>query len=250
MTNRPGAFDTAPPSARGQGILGALLMVDDEVRHGRLGLGASRSDRLLEILRVMSSTWESTGLPPKLFYFRFTEAQLLVVLARRSVVAVLLRLDARLTEVEVAARKLVSTAHLKAPLDPATPLVACLLEGKPQPTHSPEPIPEAAIIPAAGFEPSSPAHPNEMTWSDATRALEIIVTKVLSQAIAAKVIAAALHRRELDPTAPCDATTLGGIAAEILQKIPNRAVRSSIERKYRVSWTPSPETSHTPSPHP
>jgi hypothetical protein len=215
----------AAQTAHNMGVLGGVLLVGNAERYNSMPLPAAHSQRLLEILQAMAAMYEATGLPPKLFYFNFDRLQLLVILTRRSLLAVSMATDARVVEIEVAARKLAATAHLKSPPDLTNPLVASLAEGAPE---LPAP-PEAISTAASPAEP--PSQPPTMTWTEATHTLETIVTKVLSQAIASKLISSSVQKRGLDPSGPCHAATLAAIAGDILQKIPNRSIRASIEKE-------------------
>lgn len=207
------------------GILGVHLTVDDEVVGNSLPLSSQKQARLMQTLQTMLAHYQtSAGLPPKLFFFRYASAQLLILLSRQSQLILLCRADARLVELEIAARKVVATAHLKGALQPENPIIAALSL-----VHSPEP---EELPPANLPTTSTPAQPNpSMIWNDATQALENIMAKVLSQAQAARLIAAAIQRKGIDTNLPCDAASLAEIGAELTAKIPSRPIRASLEKE-------------------
>jgi hypothetical protein len=189
-----------------------------------LPLSGSQRDRLTQTLHIMAAHYEVGGLPPKLFYFRFKTQQLIVIFSRRAMLAVLLPEDAPLADIEISARKVVATAHLKGALDERNLITGSLQTATPQ-----VPAKATAIVSLTTDTLAIPS--SQMTWTEASQALENIIAKVLSQAQAAKFIAAAIQRKGIDTTRPADAPTVAEIGQELTQKIPSRPIRASLEKE-------------------
>lgn len=205
-------------------LLGALLCVDGRTVADTLPLVGGKAERLLLAIHTMAAHYETGGLPPRVFYFRYERAQLMVLFARRSLLILLLPADAALTEVEVAARKVVTTAHLRTPLPVENAVVQALgLHAEVAGPVADEP----ATLPPL----SIPTLPTIMTWNEAALALENLIAKVLSQAQAARLITAAMQRRGIDAASLCEASVLSEIGTEITAKIPSKPIRASMERE-------------------
>lgn len=205
-------------------VLGALLCVNGQTVADTLPLEGDKAERLLLAIHTMAAHYEVGGLPPKVFYFRYERAQLMVLFSRRSLLILLLPADAALVELEVAARKVVTTAHLRTPLPAENAVVQAL--GL-YPAVAGRVVDEPATLPPL----STPTLPTIMTWNEAALALENLIAKVLSQAQAARLITAAIQRRGLDPAGLCEASALSEIGGEITAKIPSKPIRASMERE-------------------
>jgi len=213
------------PSARDVAyVLGAMLWVDGVVVADSLPLTGTPRERLIQTLHIMAAHYEAGGLPPKLFYFRFKTQQLMVIFARRAMLAVLMPMDAPLVDIEISARKVVSTAHLKGALDERNLITRALRTAGP--SVPPQSLALVTLTTESLAIPSS-----HMTWTEASQALENIIAKVLSQAQAAKLIATAIQRKGIDTTRPADAATVAEIGQELTQKVPSRPIRASLEKE-------------------
>lgn len=205
-------------------VLGALLLVDGVVAADSLPLSSAQRERLTQTLHIMAAHYEVGGLPPKLFYFRFKTQQLMVIFSRRAMLTVLMSADAPLVDIEISARKVVATAHLKGALDERNMITKSL-----RTAASHVPAKSTAIVALTTDSLAIPS--SHMTWTEASQALENIIAKVLSQAQAAKLIATAIQRKGIDTTRPADAATVAEIGQELTQKVPSRPIRASLEKE-------------------
>ena len=205
-------------------ILGALLLVDGVMVADSLPLSGTPRERFIQTLHIMAAHYEAGGLPPKLFYFRFKTQQLMVIFSRRAMLTVLIPADAPLVDIEISARKLAATAHLKGALDERNLITKSL-----RPAVSHVPPKSAAIVTLTTESLAIPS--SHMTWTEASQALENIIAKVLSQAQAAKLIATAIQRKGIDTTRPADPATVAEIGQELTQKVPSRPIRASLEKE-------------------
>jgi hypothetical protein len=195
-----------------EAITGALLVVDDRVQWDSLPLSAEASEKLLQTVNTMAAYYETGGLPPKLFFFRFAQVQALALFARRSMLITLIKPGDDIVETEIAARKVVSVAHLKGALKGDNPVVAALMRPKPE---------------------VSPLQPSTMnpTWKDASQVLENMMSKVLSQAQAARLLGIAMQKRGISFTDPCTGVIFTQVAAELTIRIPSKPIRVSLEKE-------------------
>lgn len=217
---------TAPLSTREVShVLGALLLVDGVVVADSLPLSGTPRERLIQTLHIMAAHYESGGLPPKQFYFRFKTQQLMVIFSRRAMLTVLMPADAPLVDIEISARKVVATAHLKGALDEPNLITKSLRTAA---SHVP---PKSTAIVTVTTESLAIPSSSHMTWNEASQALENVIAKVLSQAQAAKLIATAIQRKGIDTTRPADAATVAEIGQELTQKVPSRPIRASLEKE-------------------
>jgi hypothetical protein len=216
---------TSTTAAAQQHLLGALLCVDGKTVADTLPLEGDKAERLLLAIHTMAAHYEAGGLPPKVFFFRYERAQLMVFFSRRSLLLLLLHPEAALAELEVAARKVVTTAHLRTPLPVENAVVQALgLHAAATGAVAEE---EPATLPPL----SIPTLPTIMTWNEAALSLENLIAKVLSQAQAARLISAAMQRRGIDSSSLCEASVLSEIGTEITAKIPSKPIRASMERE-------------------
>ncbi len=211
------------------GILGACLLVNGEVEADSLPLSPSNRSQLMQTLLLMAAHYETSArLPPKVFFLRFEKAQLLVLFSRQSQLVLLSKPDARLGELEIAAKKVISTAHIRGSLKQDNPVVMALSMAAKLPENTvPDRLPTANLT---NHQPPAQSNSN-MTWNEASQGLENIMTKVLSQAQAARLIGAAIQRKGIDTTRPCDAPSFAEIGAEITAKIPSRPIRATLEKE-------------------
>lgn len=230
MSNRRSRLRGARPVTLQNPILGAALIVDGTLIGDGFDEGELADGHLMKTVQAMVDQYQTSGLPPKMFYFQFERSHLLILFSRRSTLLVWTSPNANLVEIEIAARKVVSTAHLRGALNPTNPVVAALnLDNPPamppQKPTTPEPAQPRSSLALVPFKPAA------MTWSDATRALENIITKVLSQAQAARLISNAVQKKGVELNSQADAATLAEIGAELTQKIPSRPIRATLERE-------------------
>jgi hypothetical protein len=104
-------------AAEASNILGAHLQVGERVIGNSLPYAATRSEQLLLCLDGITQRYkDEQGLPARALFYSFERGQLLVLCFRSTRLLVLTGPDAPLAEIEIAGRKLVTTAHLQAPL--------------------------------------------------------------------------------------------------------------------------------------
>lgn len=191
-----------------------MVLVNKELRHNTMPLSVEGQAQLLEILHEMAVSYsekESAGLPPKLFYFLFEQAQLLVVYSKRSMVAVLLHPEADITPLEEAARKIVATAHLGQTMNEQNPAMNLLfpkLETK-----------------AAGLT----------QLQKQQSALEKIMAKVVTQSLAHKWVIAELEKFNVNAAETETRQNYEAVVSGLTGKIPNRMTRQLIEKEMRVA---------------
>jgi hypothetical protein len=243
-----------------QEIQGALLVVDSEVRHSSLGLSGEAGERMAELIRTFISVYEAHGLPPKVLYYTFSELRVMIFCTRRTAVAVLLHLDADLLEVEKEAKKLAATAHLRSRAEPGNRIMRVLLsepvrvaEAEQSITYTTttmgvpslelaervdlqqqvdlpvrdylEPMPEMPV----SSVPTGPLM--RVTWKDYIGSLELIVSKVMSHAVAERLIQQELTERQLSPHDRCYPESLRSVGERILQRVPHRRLRANLQQE-------------------
>lgn len=207
------------PVDQAVGVVGAILLVDGVEKKNSMPVEAAGMERMLAATQALAAFYESGGLPPKLFYFAFQQAQLLVLFTKRSQLIVWAGGAIRTTELEIAAKKIVSTAHLKGELPSGNAIAATWADQ-----------PAAPAVPPPSLELHS-AQTSTMTWQSASEMLESTLAKVLSQAQAAKLIKLALQQRGLSPDTLADAKTFEEIGLQLTQKIPSKPIRASLEKE-------------------
>jgi hypothetical protein len=220
MSNRRSRLRGLNPVQVQNPILGAVLVVDGVVIGEGFQDGAKQSAPLIEAVQGMADQYRTSGLPPKVMHFQYENSQVLALFSRRSLLLVWISSDANLGEIEIAARKVVTTAHLEGSLNPSNPIVAVLSITKPVQVET-----ASTSLAVVAFNPPT------MNWSEAARSLENIITKVLSQAQATKMIQAAMQRKGIDFARTADGATLKEIGNEITLKIPSRPIRQTLERE-------------------
>lgn len=220
MNNRRSRLRAPLLSRPQKPILGAALIVDGAVIGEGFQEGAKQSAPLLEAAQAMADQYRTSGLPPKVMHFQYENSQVLILFSRRSLLLVWISAEANLGEIEIAARKVVTTAHIEGSLNPSNPIVATLTITKPVQLET-----ESKSLALVAFNTPS------MNWSEAARSLENIITKVLSQAQATKMIQAAMQRKGIDFSRTADGATLKEIGNELTMKIPSRPIRQTLERE-------------------
>ena len=223
--------EESPPSLMG-GVKGALVLVDGTIRAGYFPLESDLVAKLAEETCILSESYSKNGLPPKSFYCRYDSSTLLVVFSRRNTVIVWMELDADLAEVEKAARRLVSTAHLAGTHRLDNPLLPPIAESE----TSVQPRQSAGEAATGGgpSEETNPTLPLIMSWSEATTALESILTKVLTQAQASKMIEKTLADKGINPRGTFSADLFRQAGTDLLNKIPNRTIRQSLTKEFEA----------------
>jgi hypothetical protein len=231
-------------------IKGALLLVNGDIRRDTMPLDRHQCAGLVRTLEGMIGRYEESGLPPKVFYFAYTGSKLLCLITRRSQLIIWLEPSANISKLENEARKLIATAHLKGSLASTSLIFA-------EPTAT-EPISNAVTAPTVireelatppakktqkaktsaqpkPAETLSPTNLNEiMNWKEASQAIEGILSKVLSQAQAARMIEAAFKLRGIDMESNLDATLLSQAGSDILAKVPNKVLRQSLTKEFEA----------------
>jgi hypothetical protein len=71
-----------------------------------------------------------------------------------------------------------------------------------------------------------------MNWNDATQALESILTKVLAQAQAGRMIEKTLTDRGVSKQDSFDMEVYAEIGREIMTKIPHKVLRANLSREF------------------
>ena len=166
-------------------ITGALLVVDSRGPIGqptaqRRSIGEAAADRQHHgcVLRDGWPAAKAILLPVR------PGAGAGALLHVRSMLITLIKPGADIVEAEIAARKVVSVAHLKDSLKGDNPVVAALMRPKPEVSISLQP---------PTMNP---------TWKEASQVLENMMSKVLSQAQAARLLGIALQKRGISLTDP------------------------------------------------
>jgi hypothetical protein len=125
--------------AGGTRILGAHLRVGHTTLGSSLPYSAARSGQLLRCVETITQSYqEEQGLPVRSLLYGFERGQLLVLCFRSTQLLVLTDVNATLGDIEIAGRKLVTTAHLQAPLAADNPIVIALQT----PVHDLDPVAE------------------------------------------------------------------------------------------------------------
>ncbi len=206
------------------GIRGCLLIVNDEVRSNTLPLTAEQSMELLgEIVQLSVVYSAHTELPLKVLYLAYKKSFLLVVMSRRNKVVYWADAKTNLVELEAAARQLASTAHLKSATD----------------RHQGFGLVRGTVSEDA-TEENSPTHTDSsnqidiMNWNDANLALEGIMSKVLAQAQAAKMIQRALKETEVDLDDDFDPEIFEAVGRRLLEKIPHKVLRANLTNEFNA----------------
>jgi hypothetical protein len=206
-----------------RGLRGLLLLVNDEVRTNTLPLSPEASMELLgEVFQLSVVYSNSSKLPLKVCYLAFKKSYLLIVISQRSKIIYWADSACNLIELEASARMLASTAHLKAPASR---------------THS------YGLLRGQQFEPEEnndafqlstdlANHIEIMNWNDATRALEGIMSKVLAQAQAAKLIDRVLEEHGIERDEDFDLGQFEKIGRQILDKIPHKVLRANLANEF------------------
>jgi hypothetical protein len=224
------------------GVKGILVMVDGEVLKDSLPIETEAMQTLLHEVELIATCYSEGGLPPKTFFAKFASSSLMVLFARRSLLIIWMDPTANISEVEKAGRKLVSTAHLKGShrtetiLLPAHP-VTNRING-----HAVDLDPSSSTTRTNEYagEFISPSHLTLikiMSWSEASSALESILTKVLTHAQASRMIERALKDKGVDVRDPFDIHQFKAVGADLLLKIPNRSIRQSLTSEFEALVT-------------
>jgi hypothetical protein len=201
-------------SSNAAGVKGSMLLVDAQLVNNSMPSSAE----LLEILQGMAASYsakEASGLPPKLFYFVFQQAQLLVVYARRSMVAVLLSSDADVTPVEEAARKVAATAHMAHAQEQLSAAMQVLF-----------PQEEVVAVDLAVEKPS---------WQKQKSLLEQIMAKVVNQALATKWVSSELDKLSAPAPEVPTVQRFDDVVRGLTGRIPNRSKRQQLEQEMRMA---------------
>lgn len=225
MSDRKQQMRTRGESSSTPPILGVMLQVDGKLVGDTFPLSQRARQRLLAAVLQSAERYRAGGLPPKIFSYLFETSRLLVLFSRRTMVIVWMSQEANLVELEIAARKLVSIAHLSGSTQPGNPILAALAI-RPPATPAPE-KPAAAVLDLEII----PAQSIHMTWTEATLSLENIMSKVLTHAQTARLITSAIQRKGIDVSCPADAASVAEIGADLAQKIPSRPIRASLEKE-------------------
>jgi hypothetical protein len=209
-----------PSAAARDGVLGRIVTIRGEMVVNTMPIAQAKVTALLRGLRQLSEDYSRDGLPLKVFYFHFDQTMLLGVTARYSTVLVWAQATANLTELEALSRKVATTAHLK-----SGGVEAPLWDF----------VRGAGLVPTDGAN-SSPTdthtNPSIMNWKDATKALESIVTKVLAQAQAAKLIDKSMADHGVTMDDDFDLDTFSGVGRSLLEKIPHKVLRASLTKEF------------------
>jgi hypothetical protein len=152
-------------------LLGVHLQVADTVVGNTLPLTPKRLRHLMRCLGTIEKQYEEEqGLPMRSLYAAFEQGQLMVLCFRKTRLIVLIAPGAPLGEIEMAGRKLVTTAHLQGSLSNSNPLLTALnkpTEPKPEEVATKSPMAQpslwalglcaVAIVAGLALRPSAPA---------------------------------------------------------------------------------------------
>lgn len=251
------------PAAEG-GVRGLLLVVQGTVRMDSLPLAEDAKESLMREVKRLAEQYTAAreGLPPKMFFYRFERSSLLILFSRVSSLYIWLDANANLVEAEVAGKKLVSTAHLGGarPVEPefsapgsssfiATPVNPSIPARPRKKTSRPVMLPTQDLAPAEPIRPAPEPEPSSayeahdpdssssptnsiMSWNDAKNAIESILTKVLAQAQAARLIDRALKDKGILAESTFDVRLFRQVGLELMDQIPHRSLRRSLTNEF------------------
>lgn len=243
--------------AAGDGVKGLLLIVQGAVKMDSLPLSPEEKESLTRGVDQLAGRYARArdGLPAKVFFYKFSSSSLLVLFSRWSSLYIWLDETANLAEAEIAGRKLVSTAHLggtgraeaglsilgrtslnEAPQAAAKPRRKSGGSGA-TPARGAEPPPAgppADSRTSEGGQTDSSSSPplSFMSWNEATDALEGILTKVLAQAQATRLIDRALKEKHILPNSSFDVRLFRQVGMELMQKVPHKSIRQSLTNEF------------------
>ena len=201
------------------------MLVNYEVRTNTLPLTPEASMELLgEVFQLAVVYSNSSKLPLKVCHLAFSKTYLLIVISQRSKVIYWADNNCNLIELEAAARMLASTAHLKAPASR---------------THTYGLLRGQQFEPDLKNEVSQPHtelanHIEIMNWNAAIRALEGIMSKVLAQAQAAKLIERAMNDQGIDADDDFDLSQYGKLGKQVLDKVPHKVLRANLTNEFNA----------------
>jgi hypothetical protein len=219
---------TAPVTLSRDGVIGYLVTVEGEITLDTMPMLPEQRDTLMASIHALAVDYGLYGLPLRVFYFHYESTCLVGVISRHSMVLVWAAGVANLIEIEAIARKVASTAHLN-PTTKSVPLHDLL---KPAATAADE-KPSSASGPLS----SSTLDYQIMNWNDATQALESILTKVLAQAQAGRLIDKTLTERGVSKQDSFDLELYAAIGRELMTKIPHKVLRASLSKEFENQLT-------------
>jgi hypothetical protein len=218
------------------GVKGVLVLVDGGVKKSSMPMKPDEVGNLVQEVGVLAACYSDGGLPPKAFFVRFDKSSLMVLFARRNTVIIWMENTASVSEIEIAGRKLASTAHLSGAHRTDSILLPSNSGALPKGPAKPANIPaSAARSNKSNREFIVPPHSTLtkiMSWSEASYALESILTKVLTHAQAARMIERTLAEKGIDPNGPFDLISFREIGSSLMLKIPNRSIRQSLTKEF------------------
>ncbi|MFZ4765052.1 MAG: hypothetical protein ACOYMN_08860 [Roseimicrobium sp.] len=234
-----------------------LLIVQGVRRADSLPLTSEAKDALVEAVGQLAERYSKArdGLAPRAFFYQFQSSSLMVLFTRLSSLYIWLDASANIAEAEVAGRKLISTAHLSGD---RTASAEFLVPGKAsfivmpaaekvrrKSNRPPKPaIADATTVEAVPTVPPSLKRPSLelstlpltkiMSWHQARTALESILTKVLAQAQASRLIDRALSDRGIMLEMQFDVRLFRQVGLELMQQIPHRSLRRSLTNEFEA----------------
>jgi hypothetical protein len=149
--------------------------------------------------------------------------------------------QANLLELEALARKVAATAHLKS--GGVNEPIWDFVRGSTRLSAE-----AAPLFPPSGSSPSGPLRAIEssatladfptntaiMNWNDAARTLESILTKVLAQAQASRLIEKTMAERGVKDGDDFDIDLYGQVGRDLMNKIPHKVLRNSLLKEFEA----------------
>jgi hypothetical protein len=211
-------------AAAKDGVLGRVVTVRGETVVNTMPLPPAKLNAVLRTMKELSGDYARYGLPLRMVYFEFGKTFFLGVMARFSSVFVWADIGANVTELEAIAKKVATTAHLKSGgvEEPIWDFVRGANSARAQGSSSPPKDSPTEIQP----------QPSIMNWKDATKALESILTKVLAQAQASKMIDKAMADQGVTMDDSFEIEDFAAVGRALMEKIPHKVLRNSLSKEF------------------
>jgi hypothetical protein len=211
-------------AAARDGVLGRVVTVRGDMVVNTMPLPPAKLNALMRAMKDLSGDYARYDLPLRMAYFEFGKTFFLGVMARFSSVFVWAEIGANVTELEAIAKKVAATAHLKSGgvEEPIWDFVRGAV-GAPN---------QATLSPTISSPTDTPNPPSIMNWKDATKALESILTKVLAQAQASKLIDKAMADHGVTMEDSFEIDDFAAVGRVLMEKIPHKVLRNSLSKEF------------------